>query len=48
MVWNRVASGRAPLTVQDAVDAPQQWAGNHTLEFPERGPPKKGNCPPVV
>ena len=22
MVWNKVASGRAPLTVQDAVDAP--------------------------
>ena len=22
MVWNRVASGRAPLAVQDAVDAP--------------------------
>jgi hypothetical protein len=22
MVWNRVASGRAPLTVQEAVDAP--------------------------
>ena len=27
---------------------PPRWAGKHTLEFPERGPPKKGNCQPVV
>src|SRR5215469_3428419 len=32
IVWNRVASGRAPLTVQDAVDAPTA-VGRQTYFF---------------